>query len=362
MSPSSLDKAGRWFARMAGELGPEGLALLTPPGFLYIAGKYLLAPDREIPADDLDARDPAYLQLWIDAFRAAGERYFRWQVRGLEHLPATGPALLVGSHNGGMMVSDSALTLVAVWDHLGPERRLYGLSHDLLHSNEILRRHSARAGVLRAGHEEAGRALRAGHMALVYPGSDLDATRAFRDRNRIELGGRKGFLRLALRERVPIIPVVSVGTHEQWIVLTRGDRLARALGVKKLLRIETFPIVFSLPWGITSGFLPYLPFPAQTTLAFGPPLAWPDLTPEAADDPAQLQRCYDEVHGALQHELDTLSRDRTPFLGLPGREPRGQLLPWSARHLVSVRGDDDEVEPRRWPVDVRAIVDVSDRS
>ena len=62
---------------------------------------------------------------------------------------------------------------------------------------------------------------------LVYPGSDLDTFRPFRDRDKIVLGGRKGFLELALRERVPIVPVVTAGTHEQIIVLTRGDRLAR---------------------------------------------------------------------------------------------------------------------------------------
>jgi 1-acyl-sn-glycerol-3-phosphate acyltransferase len=311
----SAATVGRWFTRVAKELGPEGLALLTPPGLLYFSGKYAFNPERDIPAEDIDARDPEFLQLWIDDFRAAGERYFRWQARGLEHIPREGPALLVGSHNGGMMVSDSALTLVAVWDHCGPERRLYGLSHDILHSTETSRRLCARAGVLRAGHSGAARALRAGHMALVYPGSDLDATRPFADRYKIELGGRKGFLKLALRERVPIVPVVSVGTHEQWVVLTRGDRLARLLRTKELLRVAAFPIVLSLPWGLTSGFLPYVPLPSQTTLAFGPAVSWPDLGPDDAENPATLQRCYDEVHAALQREMDALAQGRVPFVG-----------------------------------------------
>ena len=174
---------------------------------------------------------------------------------------------------------------------------------------------TARFGALRAGQEGAAQALRAGHLVLVYPGSDFDSTRPFRDRHRIELGGRKGFLKLALRERSPIIPVVSAGTHEQFIVLARGDRLAKLLGLKKLFRVEVMPIALSVPWGITSGFMPYLPLPAQTTIQFAEPISWPDIAPEQAEDPEVLDRCYREVEARLQRALDGISRGRVPFLG-----------------------------------------------
>jgi 1-acyl-sn-glycerol-3-phosphate acyltransferase len=311
----TLEEDPSWLARMARELGPDGLALLTPPGFALALAKYLAAPAREAPAHDLDARDPEAVRFWVDTFRAVGERYFRWKVQGVEHLPAEGGALLVGSHNGGLVVSDSALTMVAVHDRFGPERRMYSLSHDVLHSNATLRRLAARAGVLRASHEGAAKALREGHLTLVYPGSDLDATRPFSERYRVELGGRKGFIRLALRERTPIVPVVSVGTHEQWIVLTRGDRLARALNTKRWLRLETLPIVLCVPWGLTLGIFPYVPLPAQTTVAFAPALRWPDLGPEDAERPAVVDRCYEEVRAALQAAMDTLARGRTTFFG-----------------------------------------------
>jgi 1-acyl-sn-glycerol-3-phosphate acyltransferase len=310
-----IDDGRAWLARLARELGPDGLSLLTPPGFLSALAKYIAMPDREIPADDLDARDPEAVKLWVDGFRWLGERYFRWKVFGIEHVPAQGRALLVGSHNGGLIVSDSALTLVAVWDRFGPERRLYALSHDVLHSNRALRRIAARAGVLRAAHTGGAKALQQEHLVLVYPGSDLDATRSFRDRYKIELGGRKGFIKLALRERAPIVPVVSVGTHEQWIVLTRGDRLAKLLRTKEWLRLETFPIVLSAPWGLTLGIFPYLPMPAQTSIAFSKAIAWPELDPAAAEDPVIVQRCYDEVRAAMQRSMDELARDRTTFFG-----------------------------------------------
>lgn len=160
-------------------------------------------------------------------------------------------ALLVGSHNGGMLAFDTVFTMVAVWDRFGPSRALYPLAHDLAFHHPATAKYAPRMGVLRAGHGAGSSALRAGELVLVYPGSDLDSYRPFRDRHRIELGGRTGFLKLALRERVPIIPVVSVGTHEQFIVLTRGDRLARLINTRRHLRASVCPIVISLPWGLT---------------------------------------------------------------------------------------------------------------
>jgi 1-acyl-sn-glycerol-3-phosphate acyltransferase len=172
-----------------------------------------------------------------------------------------------------------------------------------------------RAGCLAASPASAARAFAAGNLVLVYPGSDRDTFRPFRARYRIELGGRVGFVRTALRARVPIVPVVSTGTHEQFVVLARGDALARALGLRRWLRTDVFPVALAVPWGLTSGFLPYVPLPARTTLAFAPALRWPELPPAAADDPAVVARCYAEVRDAMQSALDRLARDHRPWIG-----------------------------------------------
>ncbi|MDP3274514.1 MAG: lysophospholipid acyltransferase family protein [Deltaproteobacteria bacterium] len=305
----------QWYAELLDALGPEGRALITPVGLAHTVAKYIVNPERKLAADDLDARDPAFVAQWMRVLRPVAERYFRWQVSGIEHVPREGPVLLVGSHNGGIVVSDSALTVLALWDHLGPSRPVYSLSHDLLHTTATLRSLARRGGILRAGHTGAERALRAGHITLVYPGSDLDSTRAFSQRYKIELGGRKGFLKLALRTGVPIVPVVSAGTHEQFVVLTRGDGLAKLLRTRSWLRLQVFPIVLSLPWGLTSGLFPYVPLPVQTSLAFGPAIRWPSLSAADADDPAVLDRCYAEVRDALQREMDVVAKGRLPFLG-----------------------------------------------
>jgi 1-acyl-sn-glycerol-3-phosphate acyltransferase len=166
--------------------------------------------------------------------------------------------------------------------------------------------------MLRAGHDSAHHAFEAGGCVLVYPGSDIDTFRPFRDRNKIVLAGRKGFVKLALRERVPIVPVVAAGMHEQFIVLSRGDWLAHALHAHRWIRAEVLPLVLSIPWGLTSGFVPYLPLPAQMTLSFLPPMSWPHLH---EDDPDALERVYREVEHVMQEELDRQTRGRHFLIG-----------------------------------------------
>ncbi|HEY3353021.1 MAG TPA: 1-acyl-sn-glycerol-3-phosphate acyltransferase [Polyangia bacterium] len=259
-------------------------------------------------------RDPAVLGAFLDGVRWLARRYFRARTVDVANVPATGPALLVGNHNGGLLAFDWALTVLAVWEAHGPRRAVYGLGHDLLQWNRILRKYGGRVGALRAGHASAETVFAEGHLALVYPGSDYDAFRPFAERDRVVLGGRTGFLKLALRTGVPIVPVVTAGAQEQFVVLTRGEGLARALAMPRWLRSKVCPIGLSLPWGLTSSFLPYLPLPTQITTAFCPPMRFDD-PPAAADDPHVLARCYAAIEAVMQAKLDELTAGRVPFLG-----------------------------------------------
>lgn len=320
-TPFSFDE---WRERAAEYFEPGDWWRLGIVGVFRAGIRLATDRDRESGSDDgLDLRDPKLVDLVLDLARFVGERYFRWTCDGVENVPAEGPALLVGNHNGGLQTFDSLLTLVAIRDRFGVERAVHPLAHDILFQKPRLRELSAKFGTLRAGHDGSARALARGRLVLVYPGSDLDSTRAWRDRHRVELGGRTGFVKLALRAQVPIVPVVSEGTHEQFIVLTRGDVLARRMGIKKLFRAEVFPIVLSVPWGITLGFVPYLPLPAQTALRFGPPIRFDGYGPEAADDPRAVSECYERVRRAMQRELDVLAEGRVPFLGQPGQRDVG---------------------------------------
>jgi 1-acyl-sn-glycerol-3-phosphate acyltransferase len=312
----SFEAARGWAERMGTHVSPSELLHLEPFHVLLTMLRFI-DPQRRITdwSEDLDARDPQLIETVLQAVRPVAQRIFGLRVEGLEHVPTEGPALIVANHNGGLLPLDTLFTVLALWDSQGPDRELNMLGHDLLGADEVGRRIFTGLGIIRADQERASRALEAGRLVLVYPSSEHDSYRPFWERDRVPRVDRTGFVKLALRQGVPIIPLVSVGTHEQLLVLARGRRIARAMGLQRWLRAEAFPIVWALPWGITSGYVPYLPLPAQTTLRFGPPITWPEHGPKQAEDGAVCCRCRDDVSACMQEMLDELNRDRIPILG-----------------------------------------------
>ncbi len=275
-----------------------------------------------VPPATIDERDEVFLSALFDFARWMGDAWFRFKTEGIDNVPASGPALMVGNHNGGLIVLDSLLTFVAVWDRFGPKRAMYGMGHDALQWDPLLRRYAGRFGALGAGHQSAHAAFDKGHLVIVYPGSEYDSFRPFSMRDRVELAGRTGFVKLALRAGVPIVPVVGVGGQETLVVLSRGERLASLLGLHDRLRADVMPLVISMPWGLTSGLLPYVPLPAQMTISFLEPIRFDGLGPGDADDERTVLRCYEKVERVMQAELTRLHRGRIPWLGsLDGAVP-----------------------------------------
>jgi 1-acyl-sn-glycerol-3-phosphate acyltransferase len=112
---------------------------------------------------------------------------------------------------------------------------------------------------------------------------------------------------------VPIVPVVAVGGQETALFLARGERLASALGLDRLLRLKVLPISLALPWGLNVGdFLGHLPLPAKITVEALPPI---DLRREFGEDP-DVDEVYDHVVRLMQDTLEALAAERRlPVLG-----------------------------------------------
>lgn len=251
--------------------------------------------------DGLDARDPALLAKLLPIAQRFNARYLRLSREGLEHVPHSA-ALFVSNHNGGIFGPDVLCTMATLLEIRGVQAPLYGLAHDFaMRQFTPLGRLAQRLGAIRATPENAARVFARGGQALVYPGGDLEAYRHSRLRDRILLGERVGFVRVAQRAGVPIIPIVAQGAHRSAYVFDDGAWLARALQLPKRARINRFPLALALPWGLALGpWLPYLPLPFRVRLRVLPAL---HVAPD--DDPRVIQR---ELSRQMQQALAELAR------------------------------------------------------
>jgi 1-acyl-sn-glycerol-3-phosphate acyltransferase len=267
---------------------------------------------RRIPRADLDERDPDYIRESLPGLWLLATLWFRGEVRGLENIPEDGPVLLVGNHSGGNMSPDTTVFTLAFNTYFGVERRFFQLAHNLVLTMPGLG-YLRKYGTVAASPENADKALSSGAALLVYPGGDYEVHRPSWQSARVDFGGRKGFIRLALRQDVPIVPVVSIGGQETALFLTRGERLARLLGIDKLLRLKVLPISLALPWGINVGdMLGHIPLPAKITIQVLPAI---DLREEFGRDP-DIDEVYDDIVARMQRTLDSLAAARRlPVLG-----------------------------------------------
>jgi 1-acyl-sn-glycerol-3-phosphate acyltransferase len=252
-------------------------------------------------------RDPGFLKALVPLMQIFS-RYFDAEVRDLGRVPQQGAALLVGNHSGGGLTPDTSAVFAAWYAERGFERPLIGLGFDAAFTIPVIGSVMRRMGQVPASVANAGRALDEGLPVLVYPGGEHELFRPWLDRNRIDFGGRKGFIRLALEKRVPVVPVVGHGGHDSVIVLLRSERLARWLGLKRL-RMNYLPILWQLPWGISPPGPLYVPMPAKITVQVCEPLDWSAYGPEAANDPEIVERCYAEITDVMQATLSALARE-----------------------------------------------------
>ena len=192
---------------------------------------------RRIPRADLDERDPDYIREQLPLFWLFSSLWFRGEVRGLGNIPDEGPVLLVGNHSGGNMIPDTMVFTVAFSTYFGVERPFYQLAHNLVLSLPGLS-WLRKFGTVAASPENARQALSSGAALLVYPGGDYEVHRPSWQGSRVDFGGRKGFLRLALEQDVPIVPVVAIGGQETALFLTRGERLARLLALDRAAPVQ----------------------------------------------------------------------------------------------------------------------------
>jgi 1-acyl-sn-glycerol-3-phosphate acyltransferase len=263
---------------------------------------------------DLDGQDLRFMELQKYFWNPLMDYWFRMEVEGWERLPEP-PALFIGIHSGAPFVWDAWTVGVQWWRHFGDQRVLHGTAHDALMAAPLIGRYFRAMGVLPAAPDRIASALAAGHDVALWPGGEVDSLRPWTKRDEAVLAGRTGFVKMAIRAGVPIVPIATVGGPDSMPVIATGRRLAKALALEKVARLKMFPIAISAPWGIGPALLPEIPLPTKIRTAFQPAIEL-DSEPEKAEDDAYVRAKYDEVRDGIQRGMDTLARRRRlPLFG-----------------------------------------------
>jgi 1-acyl-sn-glycerol-3-phosphate acyltransferase len=263
---------------------------------------------------NLDGPDHEFFERQKYLWNPLMDYWFRMEMEGWDRLPDP-PALVIGIHSGAPFVWDAWTVGAQWWRHFGPDRPLHGTAHDALMAFPLVGSYFRRMGVLPAAPDSIMSALAAGRDVALWPGGERDSLRPWTKRDDAVLAGRMGFIRLAIRAAVPIVPVATVGGPDSMPVLTSGRRLAKALQLDKVARLKLLPIALQVPWGISPALLPEIPLPTKIRTAFQDPIEL-DPDPERAEDRDYVEAKFREVCDSIQHGMDTLARRRRlPLFG-----------------------------------------------
>jgi 1-acyl-sn-glycerol-3-phosphate acyltransferase len=245
----------------------------------------------EYEVDDFGLDAELTEKVVLPLLRLPYKNWWRVEQRGTENIPREGAAMLVANHSGTLPL-DAVMTTVGVYEATG--RHLRQLAADLAmrlpFSGELARK----TGNTLACKQDSYRLLEAGELVGVYPEGFKGVGKPFKERYKLQRFGRGGFVEVAVKAKVPIIPVAIVGAEEIYPIVGNIKPLARLLG---------FPYFPVTPLWPALGPLGLIPLPSKWIITYGEPIPTDRVGDEDASDPMFIFNLTDEVRETIQQML-----------------------------------------------------------
>lgn len=245
---------------------------------------------------------------------------FRPRISGWENLPADRPFLLVANHGAGMGIAEIMCFAMLYACRFGNARPLAGFAHTAVFKLWPISFLLRSLGAVPSTYEAAYDALEQGAPLLVFPGGDHETLRPVWQARDVTFGGRKGFVRIARKAGVGIVPVGIHGSHYTAPMLVKSRLLAwllivpRAFGLKRwglsVVSVVGGAAILMAPgpwWLRLAGlwlflgspfvFTPIIPWTIQYKI--GAELTAESLAADGEDDDG-LNRSRDRVESAVQ--------------------------------------------------------------
>jgi 1-acyl-sn-glycerol-3-phosphate acyltransferase len=227
-------------------------------------------------------------------------KWFRTEWQDLHKVPTEAGALLVANH-AGAIPSDAPVIMHGIEKELG--RPVYGMADYFFRTVPVVGTLWSRGGGVPAKPENAYRLLHdQGQLALVFPEGTKGPSKSFTDRYQLRRFGRGGFVEIAMRAGVPVVPIAVIGSEESMPVLFRVPRLA---GV---LRVPYAPITANLLLFGPLGLL--LPFPAKFKLRVLDPIHFNVKPDQERYSKSRVMDESERIRSLLQETVYDMLRDR----------------------------------------------------
>jgi 1-acyl-sn-glycerol-3-phosphate acyltransferase len=194
--------------------------------------------------------------------------YFRVDSTGAENIPKHGPAILVANHAGTLPI-DAAMLCMDVLRHTDPPRMPRSVVDRFVQGLPFAGVLLSRCGAVSGTPGNARRLLELGELCLVFPEGLPAIGKPFSERYHLH-AFRPGFAELAIRLRVPVVPVGIVGSEEQWPQVGRIPFL-HPFGLPYLPIVATpvpLPVHYRLHYGQPLDLAAQLPPGEPTAEAF----------------------------------------------------------------------------------------------
>jgi len=288
------DGEERFYEALDGWVSASPSAL---PESLLILARRMLTPDIDRRLDLIlrryhgSRRDPFGFDLGYAAYVlvVAGliyRYYFRVSMSGVENVPPGG-CLLVSNHSGqipldGVMIATGLL--------LEPEepRLVRSLYEKWAATLPFVSTFFSRCGQIVGRPENLKRLLRRGEIVLVFPEGVKGIVKPFSRAYALSDFGL-GFMRLALENDTPVVPVAVIGAEEQYPSLANLEGVARSVRMPGLpLPIQAFVPVLGL-----------LPLPAKYRIIIGEPMTF-------HGNPDDEDSVIEEKVWAVKHALELM--------------------------------------------------------
>jgi 1-acyl-sn-glycerol-3-phosphate acyltransferase len=258
----------------------------------------------DYPIDDFGYDPQLSREVLLPLARLLYERYFRVKALGVQRIPAEGPALVVANHSGTLPL-DAVMMQYAVATEHPNKRVIRNVAADLAIRMPFIGPLARKSGNAVASNEDAHELLRRGELVGVFPEGFKGVGKGWSERYKLQRFGRGGFMEVALRARVPIIPVAVVGAEEAFPMIANAKLIAKAFGLPYFPITPTFPLL---------GPLGALPLPSKWVIEFGEPIPIDDYPEDAAEDAMLVFDLADRVRDTIQHMLyQNLSRRKGAF-------------------------------------------------